>query len=164
MTWSVAKSPRVAEQCDVNIQSINQSKSAVTMGDPMEALLELYYQNGDSVSSALQSYRDKKGVKDLLLTSFVASLPRLSDLIRDAKRQLSMPISHHTYRSVVLRYSQHCPSTTALDCVKGVAVLSRINDTGPSSYRGPNMCNYSPTNRALISKKAPQRSFDTEPT
>ncbi|GFW60752.1 uncharacterized protein TNCV_570981 [Trichonephila clavipes] len=31
-TWSVAKSPRVAEQCDVNIQSINQSemqKSAV---------------------------------------------------------------------------------------------------------------------------------------
>ncbi|GFW53757.1 DUF4817 domain-containing protein [Trichonephila clavipes] len=25
ITWSVAKSPRVAEQCDVNIQSINQS-------------------------------------------------------------------------------------------------------------------------------------------
>ncbi|GFW97809.1 uncharacterized protein TNCV_1425721 [Trichonephila clavipes] len=25
MTWSVAKSPRVAEKCDVNIQSINQS-------------------------------------------------------------------------------------------------------------------------------------------
>ncbi|GFW15152.1 uncharacterized protein TNCV_172991 [Trichonephila clavipes] len=24
MTWSVTKSPRVAEQCDVNIQSINQ--------------------------------------------------------------------------------------------------------------------------------------------
>ncbi|GFW93884.1 uncharacterized protein TNCV_4221641 [Trichonephila clavipes] len=24
ITWSVAKSPRVAEQCDVNIQSINQ--------------------------------------------------------------------------------------------------------------------------------------------
>ncbi|GFX62042.1 hypothetical protein TNCV_2227681 [Trichonephila clavipes] len=24
--WSVAKSPRVAEQCDVNIQSINQSR------------------------------------------------------------------------------------------------------------------------------------------
>ncbi|GFW56581.1 adhesion G protein-coupled receptor B2 [Trichonephila clavipes] len=28
--WSVAKSPRVAEQCDVNIQSINQS--IVTLG------------------------------------------------------------------------------------------------------------------------------------
>ncbi|GFX51098.1 hypothetical protein TNCV_2734491 [Trichonephila clavipes] len=25
ITWFVAKSPRVAEQCDVNIQSINQS-------------------------------------------------------------------------------------------------------------------------------------------
>ncbi|GFT30106.1 hypothetical protein TNCV_1470181 [Trichonephila clavipes] len=25
ITWSVAKSPRVAEQCDVNIKSINQS-------------------------------------------------------------------------------------------------------------------------------------------
>ncbi|GFT16787.1 uncharacterized protein TNCV_1333941 [Trichonephila clavipes] len=25
MTWSAAKSPRVAEQCDVNIESINQS-------------------------------------------------------------------------------------------------------------------------------------------
>ncbi|GFV89003.1 hypothetical protein TNCV_4912031 [Trichonephila clavipes] len=27
MTWSVAKSPRVAEQCDVNIKSINQLRS-----------------------------------------------------------------------------------------------------------------------------------------
>ncbi|GFX44618.1 p87 vp80 [Trichonephila clavipes] len=26
ITWSVAQSPRVAEQCDVNIQSINQSR------------------------------------------------------------------------------------------------------------------------------------------
>ncbi|GFU41305.1 uncharacterized protein TNCV_3011301 [Trichonephila clavipes] len=29
ITWSVAKSPRVAEQCDVNIQSINQSSEDV---------------------------------------------------------------------------------------------------------------------------------------
>ncbi|GFW46469.1 hypothetical protein TNCV_4811571 [Trichonephila clavipes] len=28
ITWSVAKSPRVAEQCDVNIQSINQEKKS----------------------------------------------------------------------------------------------------------------------------------------
>ncbi|GFU89088.1 hypothetical protein TNCV_2895361 [Trichonephila clavipes] len=41
--------------------------------------------------------------------------------------------------------------------------MSRINDTGPSSYRGSNMCNYSPTNRVLISKKCPQRNFDTGP-
>ncbi|GFS98931.1 uncharacterized protein TNCV_3529001 [Trichonephila clavipes] len=27
ITWSVAKSPRAAEQCDVNIQSINQSST-----------------------------------------------------------------------------------------------------------------------------------------
>ncbi|GFT91325.1 hypothetical protein TNCV_2169081 [Trichonephila clavipes] len=27
ITWSVAKSPRVAEQCDVNIQSIDRSDS-----------------------------------------------------------------------------------------------------------------------------------------
>ncbi|GFY35007.1 hypothetical protein TNCV_5043831 [Trichonephila clavipes] len=32
----------------------------------------------------------------------------------------------------------------------------RINDTGPTSYRGPNMCNYSPTHRAPISKKRPE--------
>ncbi|GFY18282.1 hypothetical protein TNCV_2046881 [Trichonephila clavipes] len=32
----------------------------------------------------------------------------------------------------------------------------RIKDTGPPSYRSPNMCNYSPTNRAPISKKGPE--------
>ncbi|GFS69915.1 hypothetical protein TNCV_3102111 [Trichonephila clavipes] len=32
----------------------------------------------------------------------------------------------------------------------------RINDTGPPSYRSPNMCNYSPTNRAPLSKKGPE--------
>ncbi|GFX68856.1 uncharacterized protein TNCV_3865551 [Trichonephila clavipes] len=31
ITWSVAKSPRVAEQCDVNIQSINQSGPRIIM-------------------------------------------------------------------------------------------------------------------------------------
>ncbi|GFV78916.1 integrase catalytic domain-containing protein [Trichonephila clavipes] len=31
----------------------------------------------------------------------------------------------------------------------------RFSDTGPPSYRDPNMCNYSPTNRASISKKGP---------
>ncbi|GFV25034.1 hypothetical protein TNCV_885001 [Trichonephila clavipes] len=39
----------------------------------------------------------------------------------------------------------------------------RINDTGPRSYMGLNMCNYSPTNRALMIEKAPspRRKFDT---
>ncbi|GFT91476.1 hypothetical protein TNCV_4286251 [Trichonephila clavipes] len=37
----------------------------------------------------------------------------------------------------------------------------RINDTGFPSYRGPNMCNYSPTNRAPVPKKRPRRNFDT---
>ncbi|GFW71993.1 hypothetical protein TNCV_4788811 [Trichonephila clavipes] len=31
----------------------------------------------------------------------------------------------------------------------------RINDTRPPSYRGPNVSNYSPTNRAPISKNGP---------
>ncbi|GFW99741.1 hypothetical protein TNCV_3419711 [Trichonephila clavipes] len=38
----------------------------------------------------------------------------------------------------------------------------RINDTEPPSYRAPT-CHYSPTNRAPISKKGPQRNFDTGP-
>ncbi|GFT97199.1 uncharacterized protein TNCV_3858541 [Trichonephila clavipes] len=29
MTWSVAKSPRVAEQCDVNIQSLTQPLNSI---------------------------------------------------------------------------------------------------------------------------------------
>ncbi|GFS73772.1 hypothetical protein TNCV_1458161 [Trichonephila clavipes] len=33
ITWSVAKSPRVAEQCDVNIQSINQSTAAPSVSE-----------------------------------------------------------------------------------------------------------------------------------
>ncbi|GFX47501.1 hypothetical protein TNCV_618601 [Trichonephila clavipes] len=36
-----------------------------------------------------------------------------------------------------------------------------VSDTEPPSYRGSDMCNYSPTNRALISKKVRRRSFDT---
>ncbi|GFW16860.1 uncharacterized protein TNCV_2759881 [Trichonephila clavipes] len=31
ITWSVAKSPRVAEQCDANIQSINKSETILQM-------------------------------------------------------------------------------------------------------------------------------------
>ncbi|GFW47686.1 hypothetical protein TNCV_2828771 [Trichonephila clavipes] len=42
--------------------------------------------------------------------------------------------------------------------------ISSINDTGSSSYRDPNMYNYSPTNRVLIPKKGSRRSFDTEPS
>ncbi|GFX82623.1 hypothetical protein TNCV_1192981 [Trichonephila clavipes] len=41
--------------------------------------------------------------------------------------------------------------------------ISRINDTGSPSYKGPNMCNFSPTNRVLISKKGSRRNFDTRP-
>ncbi|GFS56905.1 hypothetical protein TNCV_2661141 [Trichonephila clavipes] len=33
----------------------------------------------------------------------------------------------------------------------------------PPSNRSPNKCNYSPTNRAPISKKGPRRNFDTRP-
>ncbi|GFV80392.1 hypothetical protein TNCV_2149261 [Trichonephila clavipes] len=40
--------------------------------------------------------------------------------------------------------------------------ISRINDTGPSSYRDPNMFNYSPTNRTLIPKRGQRRIFDIE--
>ncbi|GFV14144.1 hypothetical protein TNCV_526181 [Trichonephila clavipes] len=40
----------------------------------------------------------------------------------------------------------------------------RIIDTGPPSYKVPNMCNCSPTNRALKSGKEPRRNFDTVPT
>ncbi|GFU47740.1 hypothetical protein TNCV_4464911 [Trichonephila clavipes] len=39
----------------------------------------------------------------------------------------------------------------------------RINDTGPPIYRGPKLCNSSPTNSAFISKKGPQKNFDTGP-
>ncbi|GFX33973.1 hypothetical protein TNCV_911751 [Trichonephila clavipes] len=39
--------------------------------------------------------------------------------------------------------------------------MSRINDTGPPSNRSPNMCNYSSTNKALISKQGPRRNYDT---
>ncbi|GFU00313.1 transposable element Tc3 transposase [Trichonephila clavipes] len=38
--------------------------------------------------------------------------------------------------------------------------ISRINDTGPPSYKSPNMCNYSTTNNPL---KDLRRSFDTRP-
>ncbi|GFT95922.1 hypothetical protein TNCV_312511 [Trichonephila clavipes] len=37
--------------------------------------------------------------------------------------------------------------------------FSHINDTGRLSYRGPNKCNYSATNRVLISKKEPLEEF-----
>ncbi|GFX82621.1 hypothetical protein TNCV_1192961 [Trichonephila clavipes] len=39
----------------------------------------------------------------------------------------------------------------------------RINDTGPPSYRVPNICNYNLTKRAPISKKGHRRNFDTGP-
>ncbi|GFW18468.1 uncharacterized protein TNCV_1184951 [Trichonephila clavipes] len=39
ITWSVAKSPRAAEQCDVNIQSINQSQQ--------ESQYNTYKEHGD---------------------------------------------------------------------------------------------------------------------
>ncbi|GFW42566.1 hypothetical protein TNCV_4257601 [Trichonephila clavipes] len=42
--------------------------------------------------------------------------------------------------------------------------ISSINDAGPPSYWGPNMCNYSTTNKIFTSKKGRQRSFDTRPT
>ncbi|GFW22584.1 hypothetical protein TNCV_1478811 [Trichonephila clavipes] len=41
--------------------------------------------------------------------------------------------------------------------------ISRINDTGPPSNRGPNMCNYSTANKAFISIKGPRTSFETGP-
>ncbi|GFW50254.1 hypothetical protein TNCV_4696721 [Trichonephila clavipes] len=34
ITWSVTKSPRVAEQCDVNIQSINQPRPCTVLCMP----------------------------------------------------------------------------------------------------------------------------------
>ncbi|GFW64174.1 hypothetical protein TNCV_708791 [Trichonephila clavipes] len=37
--------------------------------------------------------------------------------------------------------------------------ISRINDMEPPSHRGVNMCNYSPTKRALIPKKGPEGSL-----
>ncbi|GFT01001.1 hypothetical protein TNCV_4054081 [Trichonephila clavipes] len=37
--------------------------------------------------------------------------------------------------------------------------ISPINDTGPPGYRGPNVCNCSPTNRAPIPKKRPRTSY-----
>ncbi|GFY12993.1 hypothetical protein TNCV_665591 [Trichonephila clavipes] len=47
-----------------------------------------------------------------------------------------------------------------IDCVekdqgRSYRRISHINDTGLPSYRGPNMCSYSPTDRILISKKGP---------
>ncbi|GFU15181.1 hypothetical protein TNCV_4558941 [Trichonephila clavipes] len=33
----------------------------------------------------------------------------------------------------------------------------RINDMGPPSYRGPNMCNYSTTNKVFFLKKRPPK-------
>ncbi|PRD19678.1 UNVERIFIED_CONTAM: Histone-lysine N-methyltransferase SETMAR [Trichonephila clavipes] len=39
ITWSVAKSPRVAEQCDVNIQSINESIDNVTQSHPTQTVV-----------------------------------------------------------------------------------------------------------------------------
>ncbi|GFX96170.1 hypothetical protein TNCV_2290591 [Trichonephila clavipes] len=59
-----------------------------------------------------------------------------------------------------------CPIGSEMDIVhqgRSYCRISRINDTGPSSYRGPNICNYTITNRAFFSKKGPRRSFDTEP-
>ncbi|GFW05757.1 hypothetical protein TNCV_4627661 [Trichonephila clavipes] len=44
----------------------------------------------------------------------VISLPRLSDLNRDAKRQHLKAISHHTYRYDEQRCSQHCLSTSSV--------------------------------------------------
>ncbi|GFV79109.1 hypothetical protein TNCV_2612951 [Trichonephila clavipes] len=40
----------------------------------------------------------------------------------------------------------------------------RINDTGPPSFRGHHMCNYTTYNRALIFLKGPRRCFDTGPS
>ncbi|GFW70637.1 histone-lysine N-methyltransferase SETMAR [Trichonephila clavipes] len=40
--------------------------------------------------------------------------------------------------------------------------ISRINDTGPPSYRGPNMYNYSPTTMASMSKKGPRREHESQ--
>ncbi|GFU51842.1 hypothetical protein TNCV_3733551 [Trichonephila clavipes] len=37
--------------------------------------------------------------------------------------------------------------------------ISRINDTGPPSYRGPNMCNCSRLIRLPCLKKDPERIF-----
>ncbi|GFU00142.1 hypothetical protein TNCV_1989601 [Trichonephila clavipes] len=34
-----------------------------------------------------------------------------------------------------------------------------INDTGPPSCMGSNMCNFSPTNRAPLSKKEPRKNL-----
>ncbi|GFV33971.1 hypothetical protein TNCV_2613691 [Trichonephila clavipes] len=39
----------------------------------------------------------------------------------------------------------------------------RTNNTGLPNYKDPNRCIYIPTNRAPISKKGPQRNFDTAP-
>ena len=45
--------------------------------------------------------------------SEVASLPRLTDINRDAKREHQTHIFHHTFKHAVQCCSQHCPSTTA---------------------------------------------------
>ncbi|GFW73188.1 hypothetical protein TNCV_484141 [Trichonephila clavipes] len=46
MTWSVAKSPRVAEQCDVNIQSINGFVNGILeTGGVMDKCVQMWTRN-----------------------------------------------------------------------------------------------------------------------
>ncbi|GFV68445.1 uncharacterized protein TNCV_3129011 [Trichonephila clavipes] len=65
MTWSVAKSPRVAEQCDVNIQSINQSTTSRLTG--AGSLLPPVYSEASVVwtrKEEKEKWDDKKRVKN----------------------------------------------------------------------------------------------------
>ncbi|GFX03059.1 hypothetical protein TNCV_4288421 [Trichonephila clavipes] len=39
-----------------------------------------------------------------------------------------------------------------------------INDMGLPSYRAPNTCNCSPTNKDSMSKEGPRRNLDIRPT
>ncbi|GFU91475.1 hypothetical protein TNCV_2542431 [Trichonephila clavipes] len=55
------------------------------------------------------------------------------------------------------------PATLGVQDLDQGRSYRRINDTGALSYRGPNMGNYSLTNRASISKKEPRRNFDSRP-
>ncbi|GFX20923.1 hypothetical protein TNCV_79781 [Trichonephila clavipes] len=73
-------------------------------------LVRLYYQKEEFLTATLRSYHEEKNVKDLLRISFVTSLPRLSDLMREAKRQYPTAISLLTYI-----YAVQCCSTDIVD-------------------------------------------------
>ncbi|GFW57197.1 ATP-dependent RNA helicase DHX8 [Trichonephila clavipes] len=96
------------------------------------------------VSKICTELNNHLGINDKDLAEFIIDLAGKNDTLESFKKALDENGAEFTGRS----YHR----------------INHINDMGFPSYRGPNMCNYSPTNRTLISKKGPQGIFDEGPT